>query len=231
MNYRAWIACAAFAVSGYASAAPLLAEGFDDTATLAGSGWVLTNNSSPLGEIGWFQGNSGILPAQSGPATSYIGANYLSAGVGGAVSNWLISPELNFSGLATLSFYLRLYSSVDFYDTVQIYQSSSGESTDVGSSTTSTGDFVLLDTFTSTNDTGWVNHLITLGWVGSFNGRFAFRYVVGNTDIAGDYIGIDTVSVTAADVGNAVPEPTSLALIGLGLAGIAAVRRRKQVQA
>lgn len=33
-------------------------ENFDDIATLAGNGWLLQNNSSPVGSLGWFQGTA-----------------------------------------------------------------------------------------------------------------------------------------------------------------------------
>jgi hypothetical protein len=47
---------------------------------------------------------------------------------------------------------------------------------------------------------------------------------VGAAD-SSNYIGIDTVTVTA------VPEPSTWLLMGLGLAGVAAVRRRTAVKA
>ena len=43
------------------------------------------------------------------------------------------------------------------------------------------------------------------------NGRLGFRYSVINTNLNGDYIGIDTVSYDAS----AIPEPTTV-LAGLG---------------
>jgi hypothetical protein len=53
------------------------------------------------------------------------------------------------------------------------------------------------------------------------SGRFAFRYVVGDTNVDGDYIGIDSVSVS-------VPEPSTLALFAIALfvIGIAMTQRR-----
>ena len=55
-----------------ANAANLLTDNFEDISTLAGNGWAFTNNSSPLGATGWFQGN-GVLTAQAGTTDSYIG--------------------------------------------------------------------------------------------------------------------------------------------------------------
>src|SRR5262245_2666704 len=47
-------------------------------------GWVRrANNSSTLGQTGWFQGNPGVFPAQAGAGNSYVGANFLNAAGGG----------------------------------------------------------------------------------------------------------------------------------------------------
>lgn len=44
----------------------VLSEDFADITTLAGAGWVQTNNSAPLGVTGWFQGNDTVFPSQAG---------------------------------------------------------------------------------------------------------------------------------------------------------------------
>lgn len=208
-------------------ASPLLNEGFNDISTLGASGWVLTNNSTGsvggvnnvIGSSNWFQGDSGTFSAASGPANSYIGANYANATFGGSVSNWLLTPELALSNGEKLNFSLRLLGE-GFTDNVEVYYSSHGASTNVGSTTSSVGDFVLLHpAFSSNTDTGWQNYSLTLsGLSGDTTGRFAFRYVTAAGD--GDFVGIDSVSVSA------VPEPTAALMLLLGL-GVVAVSRKK----
>lgn len=217
----ALVVCAATSGS---SAAVLLSETFENVAGLAGSGWVLTNNSQPLGDSGWFQGNAGVFAAADGPADAYAGASFTGAGAGGVLSNWLITPELALDESPSLSFALRLLGD-GFLDTVEVYFSSAGASADVGSTATSTGDFSLLDSFASDVDTGWVVQSLSAGALASgTTGRFAFRFFVADTDTDGNYVGIDSVLVRTGTA--PVPLPATLALAGLGLVALAGLRRR-----
>jgi hypothetical protein len=217
---------ASFSVTLGATAAPILSEGFNDISTLPANGWVLVNNSSPPGLSDWFQGNPAIFPAAAGPADSYIAASHTNAAFGGAVSNWLLTPELALSNGESMNFSLRLLGE-GFLDRVEVYFSTAGASADVGATETSTGDFTFLTAFDSTVDTGWLNQAVTLsGLTGPASGRFAFRYVVDDTSIAGDYAGIDSVVVNAA----AIPEPGSIALIALGIGAMIHARRRRPVR-
>jgi hypothetical protein len=92
-----------------------LSEGFDDVTTLPGAGWVITNNSSPLGNHNWAQG---IPPpgldtlganAQSGAPNSFIQTDFNAGlpGSGAIVSDWLITPVLSLENGATMSFYTQ----------------------------------------------------------------------------------------------------------------------------
>lgn len=202
-----------------ASAAPLLSETFNDIATLPANGWVLVNDSAPPGGTSWFQGQPAVFAAPAGPADSYIAANLNNAAFGGAVSNWLLTPELALFNGESLNFALRLLGE-GFRDTVEVYLSTGGASTSLGG-------FNLLTSYTSTVDTGWVGHGVAVGGLTApASGRFAFRYVVDDTSINGDYIGIDSVSVTPT----AVPAPGTIVLIALGLCALAGVSRaRRQV--
>ena len=221
MNFNKYlIGLAAAAATSSAFANPLLSEGFNDISTLGASGWVMTNNSSSVGSTNWFQGEDFAFPAAAGPSNSYIGANFSNAVYAGAISNWLITPEVALSNGEKLNFSLRLLGE-GATDTVQVYYSAHGASSNVGSSATSTGDFQLLGTYSASADTGWTANSLTLsGLSGATTGRYAFRYVVDNTAINGDYIGIDSVNISA------VPEPSVALMMLLGL-GVVAVSRKK----
>lgn len=204
------LAAIALAASAHATT---FSEGFDSVGTLTASGWVLTNASTTPANA-WFQGNEGVFASQTGAAASYIGANYLSSNTG-SISNWLISPVLTVDAGSFLSFYTKSAATAGYGDVLEVLFSS-------GTGTT-LSDFVVLGTIGSAGVTGypdaWTQYSFSLP---TATGRFAFRYA-GTVDTA-DYIGIDTVSVST--VAAAIPEPSTYALMALGIAGLALVRRR-----
>ena len=122
--------CLLFAAQGFAMADTVLTEGFDDVSALAGAGWALINQSAPPGATGWFQGNQGVFTSQSGAADSYIAANFLNAGDGGNISNWLLTPEVSLRDGDSIDFYTR--SAAAFADRLELRLSTNGGSTDVG---------------------------------------------------------------------------------------------------
>jgi len=208
--------------AGSSQAVTVLSEGFDSVSTLPASGWVQINNSTAPAGTAWFQGNSGIFPAFSGADNSYAAANFLSTGSAtGAVSNWLILPTLTLDSSSVLSFMVRI-GGEDFLDTLEVRFSPNGSSTNVGTTSTSVGDFsILLGSYSGSTAGGWQSQSFTLSALSTpTSGRLAFRYVVDNVATAGNYIGIDSVAVTAA-----VPEPATYLLMALGVAGLVLRRR------
>jgi hypothetical protein len=222
-----------------------LNEGFDSISTLTGSGWAFQNNSTPApltptATANWAQGSTVLFTAQSGPANSFIAVGPDSTsgdpltGVG-AVNNWLVTPELDFSQGGTFSFYTRTVSGqgTTYSQYLEVRQSNNGSSTNVGSTTSDFGDFSTLNTTVGSLDSsvaypgnfapntfGLVSFTIapTAG-----TGRLAFRYFApdgGLNGTQGGNIGIDTVSYVAA------PEPdiasgfsSTMVLGGFAIAG------------
>lgn len=206
MTFKRLLCAAVVAGASVSAQANVLSESFDDVAGLAAAGWVQVSNGSGAAD-GWFQGNSGIFAAASGAPNSYAAANWV--GSASSISDWLMTPVLGVVGGGSLSFQLRLLGE-GFLDTVQVYSSNSGASTDPAS-------FSLLASYAGSSDSGWLNLSLALS---DFNGRLAFRYVVGDTQIDGNYVGLDSVTV--------VPEPMSAAMLGLGLAAVLVARRRRR---
>lgn len=212
-----------------AQADNFLVEDFDDVSTLAASGWVQVNGSSPaLPGDPWFQGNPGVFDSASGAPDSYVATNYTSAGFGGIVSNWLILPELSLNSFNMFTFATR--SAGTFPDRLEVRLSTNGSSTSLGDFST------LLFTINPALNPGgpdgfptdWTSYTIDLGAVLGplgVNGRLAFRYFIDDNSVNGDYVGIDSVRVSP------VPEPATMTLLGLGLAGLAVHRRRASAHA
>lgn len=190
-----------------------LNEGFDDISTLSASGWVIQNNSLPVGSTSWFQGMPTVYSSQAGANNSYIAANFNNTTGANTISNWLITPPRILLSGDRVSFYTRTVFPPRFADRLQVRLSTAGTSAGTGGTPESVGDFtsLLLDinpTYERSNYPSiWTQYNLTISGVSSPTvGRIAFRYFVeegGPVGINSEYIGIDTfayapVVITAA---------------------------------
>ena len=177
-------------VGGPLVASTVFSQNFDIAIPLP-AGWVMQNRSNPIGPFDWRQGPySGIgLPANSGAANSYIASTWSSTtttGVG-TVSNWLFAPNATLKNGDVFSFWTRTLDGT-FPDRLEVRMSTNGNSTNVGTTEFTVGDFgtVLLDinpTYTSTGyPTAWTRYSITLSGLpaAGISGRLAFRHFVTN---------------------------------------------------
>lgn len=215
---RTSLSKAVFVATAFAAAAAahaeitVVAEGFNNGAVLPG--WTQTNVNAPAGQ-GWFGGYDGAFAAQSGAADSYIAANYnTGAAANGNFDLWLITPEVTLNAQSVLSFYTRT-ADAGFFDHLQV-RYSAGSGTDIGGFTNVLSSIGAAGTY----PTDWQQFTAALDDSFAGNGRFAFRYT-GNSNDA-DFIGIDSVKLST------VPEPGSLALLGLGVAGFTLARRKQR---
>ncbi|MBK7146398.1 MAG: choice-of-anchor J domain-containing protein [Xanthomonadales bacterium] len=221
------------------------------------TGWICSNVSSPLGTTNWFQGNDVVFPAQAGPTTGYIATNFNNTTGTGDISNWLITPVMQFGNGSELRFWARVNTgSSIFPDRVEIRASTGGS--DNGGTAASTGDFsILLGTINPSlsNAAGacampagapgaggfpetWCEYLLTTadGIPNSGSGRIAFRYFVTNggpTGANSNYIGIDTFSfVEGSAVVPSQPVPafgdTARWLLLFGVLGLGAFAARRR---
>jgi hypothetical protein len=211
------IGAALIAASATANAVILVSEGFDDISTLGANGFTLTNNSSPAGVESWHQGNSGVFPAFSGAADSFLGANYLSAEPGGNVDNWLITAVFTIPDTNTfLDFYTRTAGTLPG-DNLGVYYNTTGS--------TNLADYVLFGDVVAaaggTYPADWTGFRASFGNLQGMSVSFALRYTVTDTNLNGDYIGIDSLSVSS------VPEPGTFALLFACLLMIPIMRRQR----
>lgn len=204
--FRYFITCILSLTGGFAAHAQAITEGFDNVATLPGSGWTIVNASDPVGSGTWAQGNSGNFAAQNGAANSYVAAGSNSGSGISTISNWLITPTRTFRNGDVITFYTRTAALSLKPDRLQVRMSTSGSSANVGGSATTTGDFT--DLLLEINalqalllyPDGWTQYTITIaGLTAPTFGRVAFRYFVTNGGPSGlnsNYIGIDNFVYT-----------------------------------
>lgn len=198
-SFSALIIFGIFMAVGVSNAdAQAISEGFESVPPI---GWETQNRSTTVGSTGWFQGND-VFPAQSGPATSYIGANFNSTTGANTISNWLFPPSRTFNNGDVITFYTRTGEGSPFPDRLEVRLSTAGAGTNVGTTADSVGDFTTLlqsvnpDLTVGGYPEAWTQFTITLsGLSGPTVGRLAFRYFVTNGGPSGDnsnFIGIDT---------------------------------------
>lgn len=196
-----------------AQAAPT--EDFADVPGLSAAGWILTNNSIPTGTTDWAQGDTNQFTAQAGADNSYISANFNNAGPGGQISNWLITPTFSTSSAGSVSFWARAAADPAFSDMLEYgLTDASG----------ALGTFSLAAAFTVPTD-AWTEYVLNFAGTGTASSaRFAIHYT-GAADNA-NYVGVDSLTVGLPAIG--LPEPATPLMLGVGLLGLLAARRRKQ---
>ena len=208
---KSTLLASALVLAGTANAATLLNEGFSGSlSNLATAGWVITNQSSPIGSTTWFRpADTDIFAAQDGSA-NYLAANYNSGVEAGTIANWLITPTFSTETGGLVDLWIRSGGDEGFTDTVKFGFSN-------GSSATS--DFTLGSLVTVAG--AWTEYTFAYAASGAGStARFAIEYTGSGDSL--NLIGVDSLTITTA----AVPEPTTWAMFALGAAALVGVRRR-----
>lgn len=190
-------------------------EGFENVAQLGAQGWLILNRSDPLGTTDWFQGIPARFPAQSGASDSYASADKDSAsGQFPVISDWLITPDIQFTAGSSLDFYTReLAGADDAPNRLQVLLCIDGGShacTDPGAESGSVGGFqtTLFDINADADAGGypavWTQYTATaaLGLPQAGSGRIAFHFYTfaQGASSTGTTIGVDSVSVNQVGV-------------------------------
>lgn len=181
-------------------------EEFDTLAHTLQRGWVVKNNSRPLGTDGWIQGQFGIdekgkLNGYSAASYSYSGQDFVcttfnSGDSVATISSWLISPVTFMKNGDQIEFYTRtLENPTSFPDRLQLRLNGQNAEANVGTGPLAnkavaemTGDFSIIlleiNPQLSTGGTNsypdvWTKYTATItGLQAPENRRFAFRYYV-----------------------------------------------------
>jgi hypothetical protein len=197
---------------GSVSAQTLFYEGFDDMSTFSAAGWVLTNQSSPMGTNSWAQadGTMGAI-ANSGDTLSYAQSGFeatTSTG-SGTISDWMITPIVSMENGDVIRLNALSFNSANFPDRFEV-RISTNAGTNVGTMATDVGDFSTLvfdvnpnlDTMSFpsivSGDTWTEFSGVVSGLPGATDCRIGVRYFVtdgGGTGSNSSTVGCDDLEV------------------------------------
>lgn len=181
-----------------------LNENFNAPFNFSSAGWVIQNNSLPVGSTTWQGGSAATFAAYNGAPGDYVCADKNSQGsTPGGISNYLITPTLTMVNGGVIKFATRTVGPpVIKQDRMQVLYTLGNGS--IGTSTSSIGNYTVIGDinfgYTNAFPTAWTVYSYTLTSVPTqTNGRFAFRYYVSNAGPNGansNYIGLDNVTYT-----------------------------------
>jgi hypothetical protein len=182
-------------------------EEFDTVSNSIARGWVIANNTKPIGTASWKQGifyyenKKGTGDGFGGLNASYSGTDFImtsiDCGYGKAYcSNWLISPEMTVKDGDSVSFYTRTYENPAVAaDRMQVRLNDVNSSPDVGTDSSSTGNFnkLLVDINPLFDISGsdaypgtWTRYSVVISGIPApKKTRIAFRYYVPEGGPAG----------------------------------------------
>lgn len=193
-------------------------DNFDTIEQSIANDWLIGNFSEPLGESEWIWGSETPFTAQAGAAHTQMVVNFNSTTGNGTISNWLLTPLLQFRPGSTVSFYTRTVSGAPYADRLQIRLCTGQPCNTIGPGATGVSGFTTLLRDINPNlqagpDASGVNGYpdqwarFELGHAhgvpSSGTGRVAFRYFVPNGGPDGlhsNIIGLDTVRIEAAPI-------------------------------
>lgn len=191
-------------------------EEFDTVSNSLSRGWVIANNSKPIGTAAWKQGifyfenKKGTGDGFAALNAAYSGSDFImtSSDCGfqtANCSNWLISPIMTIKTGDVVSFFTRTYEKPAIAgDRLQVRLNAVNSSSDVGTDSNSVGNFtkVLLDINplllldgSNAYPGNWTKYSITIADIPEpVKTRIGFRYYVPNggpMGVNGLGIGID----------------------------------------
>lgn len=174
------------------------------------NGWIRRNNSDKANGY-WMQclptSQNGVWNAADGPDNSCALSSYgATMQDHGTISDWIVSPLVNFGAGSTVSFHTRTKPGSQFPDRLQVRACVSGPCTNFGTGAEDVGDFttVLFDLnpgeAQSVYPEDWTQYTLAFadGVPTSGSGRIAFRYYVhdgGVNGTRGNLVGLDRVVV------------------------------------